>query len=120
MLSLVTDAQQAAIDGVRGGVSAAFIDALARDKIGAQGLSSFFTHHTGHHVGFRYHDPGFLIAPGVSAKLEPGMVITLEPGAYVPERGRGARIEDNVLVTESGHEVLSRPKTGKQHGIGRS
>ncbi len=112
ILSVVTDAQQAAIDGVRGGVSAAFIDALARDKIAAQGLSSFFTHHTGHHVGFRYHDPGFLIAPGVSAKLEPGMVITLEPGAYVPERGGGARIEDNVLVTESGHEVLSRAKAG--------
>jgi len=120
ILSLVTDAQQAAIDGVRGGVSAAFIDALARDKIAAQGLSAFFTHHTGHHVGFRYHDPGFLIAPGVSAKLEPGMVITLEPGAYVPERGGGARIEDNVLVTESGHEVLSRPEAAKRQGIRRS
>ena len=81
---------------------------LARDKIAAHGLSSFFTHHTGHHVGFRYHDPGFLILPGESAKLEPGMVITIEPGVYVPERGAGARIEDNVLVTESGHEVLSR------------
>jgi Xaa-Pro aminopeptidase len=80
---------------------------MARDKIAAQGLSSFFTHHTGHHVGFRYHDPGFLIAPGVSAKLESGMVITIEPGAYVPERG-GARVEDDVLVTASGHEVLSR------------
>ena len=90
------------------GVSAAHIDALARDKIAAQGLCSFFPHHTGHHVGFRYHDPGFLIAPGVNAKLEPGMVITIEPGVYVPERGGGARIEDNVLVTESGHEVLSQ------------
>lgn len=113
ILALVRDAQQAAIDGVRAGVSAGYIDALAREKIAAQGLSSFFTHHTGHHVGFRYHDPGFLIAPGVSAKLEPGMMITIEPGAYVPERGGGARIEDNVLVTESGHEVLSRIE-GKQ------
>jgi Xaa-Pro aminopeptidase len=69
---------------------------------------SFFTHHTGHHVGFRYHDPGFLILPGESSKLEPGMVLTIEPGVYVPERGCGARIEDNVLVTESGHEILSR------------
>jgi Xaa-Pro aminopeptidase len=108
ILAVVRDAQQAAVDGVRPGVSAGDIDALARGKIAAQGLSSFFTHHTGHHVGFRYHDPGFLILPGESAKLEPGMVITIEPGVYVPERGAGARIEDNVLVTQSGHEVLSR------------
>ena len=114
ILSIVKDAQQAAVDGVRPGVSAADIDALARDKIAARGLSSFFTHHTGHHVGFRYHDPGFLILPGESAKLEPGMVITIEPGVYVPERGAGARIEDNVLVTESGHETLSRIE-GSRH-----
>lgn len=114
ILAVVRDAQQAAVDGVRPGVSAAEIDALARDKIAAQGLSSFFTHHTGHHVGFRYHDPGFLILPGESAKLEPGMVITIEPGVYVPERGAGARIEDNVLVTESGHETLSRIEGSRQ------
>ena len=108
ILDLVRDAQQAAIDGIRPGVSAGHIDALARDRIAAQGLSTFFTHHTGHHVGFRYHDPGFVILPGESAVLEPGMVITIEPGVYVLERGGGARIEDNVLVTESGHEVLSR------------
>jgi len=107
ILDLVRDAQQAAIDGIRPGVSAAGIDALARDRIAAQGLSAFFTHHTGHHVGFRYHDPGFVIQPGESALLEPGMVITIEPGVYVPEHGAGARIEDNVLVTESGHKVLS-------------
>jgi Xaa-Pro aminopeptidase len=108
ILSLAESAQQAAIEGVRAGVSAGDVDALARDKIAAQGLSSFFPHHTGHHVGFRYHDPGFLIAPGVSAKLEPGMIITIEPGVYIPERGAGARIEDDVLVTETGYEVLSR------------
>jgi len=108
ILAVVREAQQAAIDGVRSGISAAEVDALARNRIAAQGLSSFFTHHTGHHVGFRYHDPGFGILPGESAKLEPGMVITIEPGIYVPERGAGARLEDNVLVTETGHEVLSR------------
>ncbi len=108
MLDVVTAAQQAAIDAIAPDVPAGHIDAVARDKIAANGLSAFFTHHTGHHVGFRYHDPGFGIFPGKSAKLEPGMVITIEPGVYVPERGAGARIEDNVLVTESGHEVLSR------------
>jgi len=108
ILDLARDAQQAAIDAIRPGVSAGQIDAMARDRIAAQGFSSFFTHHTGHHVGFRYHDPGFLIQPGESAVLEPGIVITIEPGVYVRERGAGARIEDNVLVTDSGHEVLSR------------
>ena len=108
ILDVATKAQQAAVDGIRPGVTANHIDALARDIIAAKGLSSFFTHHTGHHVGFRYHDPGFLIIPGESSKLEPGMVLTIEPGVYVPERGGGARIEDNVLVTESGHEILSR------------
>jgi Xaa-Pro aminopeptidase len=116
LLAIIKDAQQAAIDGMHPGVTAGQIDALARNKIAAQGLSSFFTHHTGHHVGFRYHDPGFLILPGESALLEPGMVITIEPGVYVPERGGGARIEDNVLVTESGHEVLSRIEGNQQPG----
>jgi Xaa-Pro dipeptidase len=108
MLDLVTGAQQTALDAIGPGAPAGHIDALARDQIAASGLSAYFTHHTGHHVGFRYHDPGFAISPGEVAKLEPCMVITIEPGVYVPERGGGARIEDNVLVTESGHEVLSR------------
>ena len=108
ILAIAQEAQQTAVDAIRPGISAGEIDSLARDKIAARGFASFFTHHTGHHVGFRYHDPGFLIAPGVSATLEPGMIITIEPGLYVPERGCGARIEDDVLVTESGHEVLSR------------
>ena len=116
ILTVARDAQQAAVDGVRPGAVAADIDSLARKKIAAAGLASFFTHHTGHHVGFRYHDPGFLILPGESARLEPGMVITIEPGVYVPERGAGARIEDNLLVTESGHEVLSRIAGNEQVG----
>jgi Xaa-Pro aminopeptidase len=114
ILALVREAQQAAIDVIAPGVPAGVVDSAARDKIAAHGLASFFTHHTGHHVGFRYHDPGFGILPGESAKLEPGMVITIEPGVYVPERGGGARIEDNVLVTESGHEVLSRMEESRQ------
>ena len=108
LLAVVGDAQHAALDAIRPGIPADHIDASARGKIAAQGLSAFFTHPTGHHVGFRYHDPGFLILPGESARLETGMVITIEPGVYVSESGGGARIEDNVLVTKSGHEVLSR------------
>ncbi|HEY1657080.1 MAG TPA: Xaa-Pro peptidase family protein [Candidatus Sulfotelmatobacter sp.] len=107
LFEIVRDAQRLAVNAVKPGVSAAEVDWVARDKIAAHGLGAFFTHHTGHHVGFRYHDPGFLIAPGFPNQLEPGMVITIEPGAYVPERGAGARVEDDVLVTDSGHEVLS-------------
>ncbi len=107
ILTIARDAQLAAVEAIRPGVSASHIDSMARDRIASAGFSAFFPHHTGHHVGFRYHDPGFLIAPGVDAKLEPGMVITIEPGVYVPELSGGARIEDDVLVTDSGYEVLS-------------
>jgi Xaa-Pro dipeptidase len=107
LFNIVRDAQRAAVNGVKPGVSAGEVDSLARNKIASHGLGAFFTHHTGHHVGFRYHDPGFLIAPGVPNKFEAGMILTIEPGAYVPERVAGARVEDNLLVTESGHEVLS-------------
>ena len=108
ILALAHDAQKAAVDAIAPGAVAGEIDALARNKIASRGFGDFFTHHTGHHVGFRYHDPGFMLFPGETAKLESGMVLTVEPGIYVAERRCGARIEDNVLVTESGHEVLSR------------
>jgi Xaa-Pro dipeptidase len=107
LLTVVQQAQAAAIAAVRPGISAGEVDLAARDTIARHGLSDYFTHGTGHHVGFRYHDPGFGIVPGQPQKLEPGMVITIEPGVYVRERGGGARMEDNVLVTETGHEVLS-------------
>jgi Xaa-Pro aminopeptidase len=113
ILALVTEAQQAALDEVRPSITAGDIDRAARDRIASQGFAAFFTHWTGHHVGFRYHDPGFGIVPGESAKLERGMVVTIEPGVYVRERGAGARIEDDVLVTESGHETLSRSEGSK-------
>lgn len=108
IFNVAAEAQKAAINEVGPGVSAARVDAAARDHIARLGFGEFFAHLTGHHVGFRYHDPGFAIVPGEAAKLESGMVITIEPGVYVRERGAGARIEDNVLVTESGHEILSR------------
>ena len=114
ILALVKGAQQAALDELRPGVTAGHIDAAAREWIAAQGLAAFFTHGTGHHVGFRYHDPGFGIVPGEPSTLERGMVVTIEPGVYVHQRGAGARVEDNVLITESGHETLSRAEGSKQ------
>lgn len=107
VFAVVREAQEAAIAAVRPGAIAGDIDTIARRKIANAGFSAYFTHGTGHHVGFRYHDPGFGIVPGAHEKLEPGMVITIEPGVYARELGGGARMEDNVLVTETGHEVLS-------------
>ena len=118
ILETVRDAQQAAIDAIRPGISGGDIDAIARSKIAAQGLAAYFTHHTGHQVGFRYHDPGFGIFPGESSLLESGMIVTIEPGVYMPEQRAGARIEDNVLVTESGYEILSRNMGSERHGAG--
>ena len=115
IFNVAAQAQQAAVDAVGPGVSAGRVDAAARDSVAGRGFAEFFTHLTGHHVGFRYHDPGFAIVPGEAAKLEAGMIVTIEPGVYVRERGAGARIEDNVLVTESGHEVLSRTDGSSGH-----
>jgi len=111
ILSVVREAQELAVAAVRPGIRAGEIDAIARDTIARHGFSAYFNHGTGHHVGFRYHDPGFGIVPGETERLKHGMIITVEPGVYVSEFGGGARIEDNVLVTESGSEVLSREST---------
>ena len=114
VLSLTRKAQEAAKAAVRPGATAGEIDAIARGAIAQQGLAAHFTHGTGHHVGFRYHDPGFGLLPGAPEKLQAGMIVTIEPGVYVSEYGGGARIEDDVLLTESGHEVLSQDSQGPE------
>lgn len=101
----VREAQQAGIDAVRGGVEAGRVDAAARKVLTRAGLGKHFTHSTGHGVGLEIHESP-RIARGVKDVLEPGTIVTIEPGAYVPGLG-GVRIEDMVLVTESGCEVLT-------------
>jgi Xaa-Pro aminopeptidase len=101
----VLEAQQAAIAAVGPGVSAAAVDGAARRVLRRRKLARYFTHSTGHGLGLEIHEAPRLAA-GQSQKLEPGMVITIEPGAYIPGKW-GVRIEDVVVVTPSGCEVLT-------------
>ena len=112
LINTVLTAQRAAISRIGPGISAAEVDSAARSILADAGLKEFFTHATGHHVGFRYHDPGFALAPGITMELEPGMVVTIEPGVYGNQLGGGVRFEENVLVTKDGFEVLSAPGLG--------
>ncbi len=101
----VRDAQQAAIEAVRPGVAGGEVDAAARKVLRKAGLGRYFTHSTGHGVGLEIHEIP-RVADGQTEILEPGMVITIEPGVYFPGKW-GVRIEDMVVVTSTGCEVLT-------------
>jgi len=101
----VLEAQLAAIAAVRPGVTTGQVDEAARSVLRKWKLGRWFTHSTGHGVGLEIHEAPRLAA-AQTQKLEPGMVVTIEPGAYVPGKW-GVRIEDVVVVTPSGCEVLS-------------
>ncbi|HEY4334742.1 MAG TPA: Xaa-Pro peptidase family protein [Puia sp.] len=107
IFDLVARAQAAAIATIKPGLPMGLIDERARSIIKIAGYGQFFTHALGHHVGFRYHDPGPGLSPGSKELLQPGMVLTVEPGIYGAEIGCGVRIEDNVLVTDEGCRILS-------------
>ena len=101
----VKSAQQAAVESVRPGISVGEVDEAARKVLQKEGLGRHFTHSTGHGVGLEIHEAP-RVAAGQEQLLQPGMVITIEPGAYIPGRW-GVRIEDMVVVTETGCEVLT-------------
>lgn len=105
MYDAVREAQLASVEAVRPGIAAGDVDRIGRGLLKKAGYGAYFTHSTGHGVGIEVHEAPRL-AKGQTQKLAPGMVITVEPGIYIPEEG-GVRIEDMVLVTESGHEVLT-------------
>jgi Xaa-Pro aminopeptidase len=104
--AVLQEAQQAAVDAVRPGVSAESIDAAARSVIAAAGFGEFFIHRTGHGIGLDVHEEPYIVA-GNSLPLEPGMAFSIEPGIYQPGRW-GARIEDIVVVTADGVEPMNR------------
>jgi Xaa-Pro aminopeptidase len=107
---LVLGAQQAAMDALKPGITMGQLDAIARRYIrdnsgstcGRRTCDSYFIHSLGHYIGMDVHDVG-----RYDVALAPGMVLTLEPGIYLPEEGLGVRIEDDVAVTANGYELLS-------------
>ncbi len=105
IFDIVLEAHDSALAAVRPGLSISALDGIARDLISSHGYGSFFGHSLGHGVGLEIHE-----YPAVSARstdvLQEGMVITVEPGIYLPDIG-GVRIEDTVVVTADGFEVLT-------------
>ncbi|TWD83955.1 Xaa-Pro aminopeptidase [Kribbella amoyensis] len=102
---VLQEAQRAAVDAVRPGATAQSIDEAARSVIAAAGFGEFFIHRTGHGIGLDVHEEPYIVG-GNDLVLEPGMAFSVEPGIYQPGRW-GARIEDIVVVTETGVESLN-------------
>jgi Xaa-Pro aminopeptidase len=101
----VREAQQAALDAVKPGIVVGEVDVAARKVLKKASLARYFTHSTGHGVGLEIHEAP-RIAAGQDEILQPGMVITIEPGVYFPGKW-GVRIEDMVAVTATGREILT-------------
>jgi Xaa-Pro aminopeptidase len=101
----VLESQRLAIETIRPGVTCGEVDAVARDFITAAGYGENFDHGLGHGFGLDVHEQPRL-SRNSQTVLQPGMVVTVEPGIYLPGWG-GVRIEDNILVTRHGAEVLS-------------
>lgn len=101
----VEEAQADALRAVAAGVAARDVDAAARDRLAAHELDEAFVHSLGHGVGLEVHE-GPRLSSRSDEVLAAGMVLTVEPGVYLPGQG-GVRIEDLVLVTDDGHELLS-------------
>ncbi len=106
MYDAVLEAQELAVAAVAPGKGGRELDAVARDALARHGLADAFAHSLGHGTGLEVHE-GPRLSQRSEDVLRPGMVVTVEPGVYVPGF-TGLRIEDLVLVTEDGHEVLSR------------
>jgi Xaa-Pro aminopeptidase len=110
LYDLVLGAQEAGLAAVRPGsnigaahgAAVAYLDAHSGDLCGSQSCSRYFVHGLSHWLGMDVHDVGGMMTP-----FQPGMVLTVEPGIYIEEEGLGIRIEDDVLVTPTGYELLS-------------
>jgi len=101
----VLEAQLAAIDAVRENITASAVDRAARQVLKKHGMDKLFVHSTGHGLGLEIHEPP-RIGKRDKTRLKAGMVVTIEPGAYMEGFG-GVRIEDTVVVTRTGCEILT-------------
>jgi Xaa-Pro aminopeptidase len=101
----VLEGQEAAVNAIAAGKSCAEVDEAARSILRREGLGEAFTHSTGHGVGLEIHEAP-RVGASQSTRLEAGMVVTIEPGVYLPGQF-GIRIEDMVAVTRTGAEVLT-------------
>jgi Xaa-Pro aminopeptidase len=101
----VLEAQETAVEAVAAGVRCAEVDEAARSVLRREGLGEAFSHSTGHGVGLEIHEPP-RIGAGQKSRLQPGMVITIEPGIYLAGKF-GIRIEDMVAVTRGGRQILT-------------
>lgn len=102
---IVQEANAAGRAAGKAGVPCANVDKAARDVIEQAGYGVYFTHRTGHGIGMEGHEEPYMRGDNMQL-LEPGMAFTVEPGIYLPNRN-GVRIEDNVVITETGEDVLS-------------
>jgi len=102
---IVQESNAAGREAAKPGVPCANVDIAARDVIEKSGYGKYFTHRTGHGIGMEGHEDPYMRGDNMQI-LEPGMAFTVEPGIYLPDRN-GVRIEDNVVITETGVDVLS-------------
>jgi Xaa-Pro aminopeptidase len=107
----VERAQQAALEAIHPGVPGKEVHAAAEAVINASRWKGRFTHGLGHSLGLAVHDGSGGLAPNVDDPLEVGMVVTVEPGIYLPGKG-GVRIEDDVVITKTGYEFLTTTPRG--------
>ena len=104
--AIVKEANERGIRAAKPGNRMCDVDAACRDYIEEKGYGKYFTHRTGHSIGLECHEFGD-VSSANKAVIRPGQCFSVEPGIYLPDEGIGVRIEDLVLITEDGCEVLN-------------
>lgn len=109
IINIVNESQKKALEVIKPGIKCQDVDAAARNYFKEKGVDQYFIHGLGHGVGLEVHDKVPRLAPNVDYELKEGMIVTVEPGIYIPGTG-GARTEDLILVTKDGYKKLSNSK----------